>query len=329
MMKTKTTDWAHGRWPSILGWLAGIKEDVLSGRRVACPICGGDDRFKFDNKEGRGTYYCNQCGAGDGMHLLTKVKGWTFHEAANEIDKLHAMQPNIRAAFSKANGDTIEARRAKLNALWDRGKSPEMLKKYLVQQRGFNLDDISLLPFLWDLRGVEALPLYDGGVLLGKYPAMLAMVRNPQGRSVSLHRTWMTDDNTTRVKKLMPGIENWLGGAIRLAPAGEHMVVGEGIETTLAGMELLGLPGWAAISADGLKAIKFPKEVRELTILADNDSSFTGQAAAFERARIAAKDGLSVTVQMAGKVGEDMYDVWLQMKRTGQAGSSWSTHAAQ
>ena len=329
MMRTKTVDWAHGRWPWILQALAGFKEDVLSGRRVACPLCGGDDRFKFDNKEGRGTYYCNQCGAGDGMHLLTKVKDWTFHEAANEIDKLHAAQPNRRATFGKAKDDSIEARRVKLNELWDLAKSPEVVKKYLVQQRGFNLDDISQLPFLWDLRGVEKLPLFEGRSFVDDLPAMIAMVRNPQGRAISLHRTWMTADNTARVKKLMPGIENWLGGAIRLAPAGEHMVVGEGIETTLAGMQLLGLPGWAAISADGLKAIKFPKEVRELIILADNDASFTGQAAAFERARIAAKDGLSVTVQMAGKTGEDMYDVWLEMKRTGQAGSSWSTHAAQ
>jgi putative DNA primase/helicase len=315
MMRTKTVDWAHGRWPWILDTLAGVTEDQLSGRRVACPICGGEDRFRFDNKDGRGTYYCNQCGAGDGMHLLTKTKGWTFLEGANEIDKLRAVQPQRRAVFGKGKDDSIEARRQKLNALWEAAKSIEVVKNYLQGQRHFNLDDISQLPFLWDLHGIEQLRLFEGRQLLGEFPAMLATVRNPQGKAISLHRTWMTNDNTMRVKKLMPGIENWLGGAIRLAPAGEHMVVGEGIETTLAGMELLGLPGWAAISADGLKAIKFPKEVRRLTILGDNDASFTGQAAAFERARIAKKDGLEVDVRIPAEVDTDMYDVWLAIKR--------------
>jgi hypothetical protein len=36
-------------------------------RHQACPVCGGSDRFRFDDKEGRGTWFCNQCGAGDGL----------------------------------------------------------------------------------------------------------------------------------------------------------------------------------------------------------------------------------------------------------------------
>ncbi|NYY79755.1 hypothetical protein DMH17_06695 [Raoultella planticola] len=36
-------------------------------------MCGGADRFRFDDKEGRGTWFCNQCGAGDGLKLVEKV----------------------------------------------------------------------------------------------------------------------------------------------------------------------------------------------------------------------------------------------------------------
>ena len=43
-------------------------------RHQACPVCGGSDRFRFDDKEGRGTWFCNQCGAGDGLKLVESVQ---------------------------------------------------------------------------------------------------------------------------------------------------------------------------------------------------------------------------------------------------------------
>ena len=42
------------------------------------------------------------------------------------------------------------------------------------------------------------------------------------------------------------------GGAVRLAPAAEKLMVGEGIETVLAAMQATGMPGWAALSTSGL-----------------------------------------------------------------------------
>ena len=35
-----------------------------------CPMCGGKDRFRFDDKGGRGTWICSQCGAGDEIELV-------------------------------------------------------------------------------------------------------------------------------------------------------------------------------------------------------------------------------------------------------------------
>ncbi len=35
----------------------------------------GKTRFRFDDKEGRGTWICNHCGAGDGADLAMKVTG--------------------------------------------------------------------------------------------------------------------------------------------------------------------------------------------------------------------------------------------------------------
>ena len=44
---------AQGRWRSILTVL-GIDERALSGKHGPCPMCGGKDRFRFDDREGRG-----------------------------------------------------------------------------------------------------------------------------------------------------------------------------------------------------------------------------------------------------------------------------------
>ncbi len=69
-----TIEAAQGRWLEILAAL-GIDENYLRNRHGPCPICGGKDRFRWDNKWDNGEYYCQQCGPGNGMLLLRKLKG--------------------------------------------------------------------------------------------------------------------------------------------------------------------------------------------------------------------------------------------------------------
>ena len=67
----EVTHAAAGRWPSVL---AGLHINVPDSprRHGPCPSCGGSDRFRFDDG-GRGSFICNQCGAGDGLDLIRKV----------------------------------------------------------------------------------------------------------------------------------------------------------------------------------------------------------------------------------------------------------------
>ena len=67
------------RWRSILEAL-GVPARALVNRHGPCPVCGGKDRFRFDNKAGHGTWICSQCGAGDGPTLAMLFRGWTFAE---------------------------------------------------------------------------------------------------------------------------------------------------------------------------------------------------------------------------------------------------------
>ncbi|MGL4754408.1 MAG: primase-helicase zinc-binding domain-containing protein [Aeromonadaceae bacterium] len=63
-----------------------------SGRNHGpCPVCSGgkqsSDRFRFDDKDGRGTWFCNQCTpqSGGGLLLLSRFLGKPTIEVANEL----------------------------------------------------------------------------------------------------------------------------------------------------------------------------------------------------------------------------------------------------
>ena len=74
---------AAKQWPFVLGRL-GIEVPDSPRRHTSCPACGGTDRFRFDDN-GRGSFICNQCGAGDGLDLIGKVRNCPPVEAAKMV----------------------------------------------------------------------------------------------------------------------------------------------------------------------------------------------------------------------------------------------------
>lgn len=81
---------ARGRWHEVLPAL-GIAPEHLRNRPGPCPGCGGTDRFRFDDRDGRGTWICGGAGAvqaGDGFDLLGHVHGWTAGEALREVSRV-------------------------------------------------------------------------------------------------------------------------------------------------------------------------------------------------------------------------------------------------
>lgn len=97
----KITDIAQGHWPLILSTLAGLSKSELSNTHGKCPLCGGKDRYRFDDQEGRGTWFCNKCGGphrqgggGTGMDMLLRKNDWTFSHAATQIRSLLNVNTN-------------------------------------------------------------------------------------------------------------------------------------------------------------------------------------------------------------------------------------------
>ena len=93
-MKTSVVDLAQGRWVEILSTVGGVPVSYLDNKHKPCPSCqDGDDRFRFDDIDGNGTWFCSHCGGkdgfgggGTGMSLLMRVRNWDFKEAARAVE---------------------------------------------------------------------------------------------------------------------------------------------------------------------------------------------------------------------------------------------------
>jgi len=83
-----TIERARHRWREILPQL-GIETRFLTNKHGPCPLCGGKDRFRFDDRHGDGDYFCNQCGPGVGLILVQKKNGWDFQNCGRRNRQNH------------------------------------------------------------------------------------------------------------------------------------------------------------------------------------------------------------------------------------------------
>lgn len=297
MRSERISDLCIGRWESILTSL-GVATEYLSKKHGPCPICGGKDRYKFDNKDGRGTWFCSKCGAGDGFNLVQKMNGWVFSQAATEIERvLGVSQPDV------PRREVTDAQKSEaLRKAWRESKP--VTKGDPVWQYLVNRADICEVPT--SLRYHPELR-YDAN---RSFPAMLGVVTMPDGTSSTMHRTWL-DGNGGKAqvdepKKVMSGTIKT--GSIRLAEVSEYVGISEGIETALRASILFGVPTWAAISAGGMRDWIAPEGIKHVTIFGDNDANFTGQNAAFALAHTLSMQGIKVEVRIPDQVGTDWAD---------------------
>lgn len=78
-------DAALGRWKDLIFPAFGIQVPNKPNMHGPCPICGGKDRFRCDDKQGKGTWICNQCNAGDGFALIEKSRSMNYSSVLQEV----------------------------------------------------------------------------------------------------------------------------------------------------------------------------------------------------------------------------------------------------
>jgi len=106
----------------------------------------------------------------------------------------------------------------------------------------------------------------------GRRPALLAGGLDPKGVLVAVEVTYLAPNAKRAVDLRLPrktvGVPA-MGCAVRLDPAAEEMLVGEGVFQTRAGGEHFGLPSWALLSTGNLRGWLPPQGVRRVLIAGD------------------------------------------------------------
>jgi putative DNA primase/helicase len=296
-------DKARGHWRGILLGL-GIHEGHLNGKNGPCPLCGGKDRWRFLDHNGDGTWVCNQCSDGveSGITLAMRFTGLSFKDVAPKIEYIIG---DARPAPATAPKDDP---RPWLRSLWLEAQPTrrgDLADEYL-HARGVGLETyptcLRTIPTLWHKEECAA------------FPAMLALVTGPDGKPLTLHRTYLDpskpDKAPVEKPRMLCSELNGSPPVIHLTPPAEVLGIAEGIETALAATKLFGIPTWSAIDAGGIRRFEPPPEVRHLIIFGDNDANNVGQSAAYARAEQLARR-LKVDVEIPNGV-KDWNDALLR-----------------
>jgi putative DNA primase/helicase len=292
---------ARGRWHGILPAL-GINAKFLNRKNGPCPMCGGKDRWRFTDIEGKGTWFCNHCHGGNGVTLVMKFTGLPFQEAARRIEKVLGEVP----AEPKRAERTDEQKRASLNALW---RSVGPVRPDDPVDRWLHRRGVGMQNYPKCLR--VGMRIRHSGPPVTWHPAMLAMVTDASGKPATIHKTYITTDGAKapveKVRMFCAGglPASW---AVRLAEPEPVMGVAEGIETALAAMKMFGIPTWAALNAGGVEKFEPPVETQRLIIFGDHDANGVGQRAAHVlAARMSGR--ISVEVKIPDQSDTDWNDV--------------------
>lgn len=174
-------------------------------------------------------------------------------------------------------------------------------------------------------------------------PAMLAAMTNLQGRTVAVHRTWLTilpDGSWGKVRIPHPSQEGQFlpakkvyawgeGCAIRLSsglgpkggkgaplnrcPPGTKVYIAEGIETALSARILRPEARvLAAYSLSNMGKVGLPPEVSEVVLITDHDLHEQAQAQLAEAVAAHRRAGRLVRVWRSDRPGEDLNDALMR-----------------
>ncbi|WP_026310493.1 CHC2 zinc finger domain-containing protein [Neomegalonema perideroedes] len=226
---------------------------------------------------GDGSYHCFGCQVSGGSifdfvmafegvgfsKALKKMAAWAgldggpVNPEARRRREAREAERQAEAALSKAEREARDLERA--GRIWRqaRGDHP-LLAAYLEARLGARR--ARALWQLFDgpppvLRIHPDLPIWEGSRILWRGPCLIGLATTTGGeprRVAGVHRTWLARDGSGRAKDAAgrKWEKKFLGRArgaeIRFGPPRARMIIGEGIETTLAELGRLALGGWAA-----------------------------------------------------------------------------------
>ncbi len=162
---------AQGNWLTTIFPSVGITLKGNPNHHQPCPLCGGHDRFRCDNKNGDGTWICNNCGAGKGYTLVKKYTGAETYEVyemianALGIDGTKAVTEEQKQAWRQKQIETDrktkqEVRQARIKAsqtalrMWQQSEPAKFNHPYATKKEIYplgiqQLNDTLLIPLIY------------------------------------------------------------------------------------------------------------------------------------------------------------------------------------
>ena len=262
-------------WVEVLQAI-GIDEKFLRNRHGPCPTCGGKDRFRFDNKHGRGDWICNQCGAGDGFKLIMGAQGVDFKQARQIVLDKSGLREDLQARELRPVSASEPPRPAeptqRVRALLREScliEDCEPVRTYLASR------SLWPLPAGHGLRAHPSVVYWHEQQIIGRYPALLAAVRDMCGELVTVHATYLEPIGEKlqgfEARKLLSAMTGHEGCAVPLMPYGDTLGIAEGIETALSASRMHEVPVWAALNTSLLAKWEPPHTVVKVVVFADRD----------------------------------------------------------
>ena len=335
-MNVKDPRLSPGQWLVLLQRY-GVAATSLTGRGVPCPMCGGNDRFTYDNKCGRGDWICRQCDdgepqAGDGFALICKVTGMKFGElmhqlsggSMNDLKSLVSL-PDAPKPKRQVDRAYVENR---LSKMWEGAhclSGDDLVTRYLVGRiPGLKVPASSLLR-------MGMLEYWHEKKLLGSWPGVLARFELPDGRLGTLHRTFLERSTPMKARivssdgEILDNKRNDLtlnplaGGAVRLMnPVDGEIGVAEGLETAYAAHMMFGVPTWYCLNRVLLEKFQVPDglDIRTVHIFIDFDQidpktrKSPGVVAGNVLAKRLRSEGYTVLLHRPRQRGTDFADEW-------------------
>ncbi|WP_126172604.1 DUF7146 domain-containing protein [Altericroceibacterium xinjiangense] len=239
--------------------------------KACCPF-HSDQSPSFTIFDGGRRFHCFGCGAsGDVLDFVQRAHNVGLREAAAMLTggDLPSIEIEPTASVEKLD------RRDEARAIWREAipAAGTPAESYL-RSRGLTLPIPPTIRFLRLRYGKKG----------RDYPCLVAAIAGPDNRLCGIQRTYLNEAGTGKaaVPKAKLSLGKVAGGAIRLAPAAEEMVVCEGLEDGLTLQQELGRAAWVAAGASMLPAVQFPPIVHSVAIGGDADQA--GREAA-EKAR--------------------------------------------
>jgi hypothetical protein len=234
------------------------------GRSYWAPCPFHDEHTpSFEVRPEKGDYRCFGCGErGDAIAWVMRVDGLSFVDAVQQLGveaglwsespdapKRPERPPLVKRQAPAEREKSLADKQRRALGLWRARTDPKGTSVEIYWREARRLGD-EIPPTIGCLLDhpyrVPDDKAPEGYRELGRFPVMLAAISIDGGQLVTVHRTYLAPDGSGKaviIDPLRPGkpplnAKKLVGapghGAIRLTPAGEELLLGEGIETTKA-----------------------------------------------------------------------------------------------